>query len=56
MAMRPYQLTRPYMKNNYVYLSFLAMFIAVNLGLLISRGIQFRKSNGYVIVARMCGE
>ncbi|KAF4525979.1 hypothetical protein B566_EDAN000769 [Ephemera danica] len=56
MAMRPYQLTRPYMKNNYVYLTFLAAFIAVNLGLLISRGIQFRKSNGYVIVARMCGQ
>ncbi|KAJ9589563.1 hypothetical protein L9F63_017228, partial [Diploptera punctata] len=55
-ALRPYQLSRPYMKNNYVYLLFLTFFVAINLGLFISRAIQYRASNGFVIVARACGQ
>ncbi|XP_067002096.2 NADPH oxidase 5 [Anabrus simplex] len=55
-ALRPYQLSRPYMKNNYVYLIFLAGFLLVNIGLFISRAIQYRNFNGYVITARACGQ
>lgn len=51
----PHQLTAPYLKNNYVFLSFLIGYIAVNLGLFISRAIQYRAENGYVILARACG-
>uniref|UniRef100_A0A1B0CH89 EF-hand domain-containing protein n=2 Tax=Lutzomyia longipalpis TaxID=7200 RepID=A0A1B0CH89_LUTLO len=52
----PHQLTTPYLKNNYVYLSFLCLFIAINVGLFISRAIQYRESNGFVILARACGQ
>nr|QOE76458.1 NADPH oxidase 5 [Nilaparvata lugens] len=54
--MKPYQLSRPYMKNNYVYLIFLALFLAVNIGLFVSRAIEYRNSNFYVIFARACGQ
>lgn len=58
IALRPYQLTRPYLKNNYVYLIFLAAFVILNLGLFISRAVQYHNygANGYVIVARACGK
>ncbi|XP_055700750.1 NADPH oxidase 5 [Phlebotomus papatasi] len=52
----PHQLTTPYLKNNYVYLSFLCLFVAINIGLFISRAIQYRESNGFVILARACGQ
>ncbi|XP_062548461.1 NADPH oxidase 5 [Armigeres subalbatus] len=52
----PHQLTAPYIKNNYVFLSFLSVFILVNVGLFVSRAIQYRKSNGFVILARACGQ
>ncbi|GLH10501.1 Dual oxidase [Gryllus bimaculatus] len=55
-ALRPYQLSRPYMKNNYVYLIFLAAFAVVNIGLFISRSIQYREHHGFVILARACGQ
>jgi len=55
-ALCPYQLSRPYMKNNYVYLIFLACFVLVNIGLFVSRSIQYRTFNGFVIVARACGK
>ncbi|XP_066957368.1 NADPH oxidase 5 isoform X2 [Macrobrachium rosenbergii] len=54
--LKPYQMSLPYMKNNYVYLSFLLGYIAVNLGLFISRAVQFQKENGFYIVARACGQ
>jgi len=44
------------MKNNYVYLIFLACFVLVNIGLFVSRSIQYRTFNGFVIVARACGK
>lgn len=51
----PHQLTAPYLKNNYVFLTFLTAFVAVNVGLFVSRAIQYRESNIYVIFARACG-
>lgn len=51
----PHQLTAPYLKNNYVFLSFLTIFVAINVGLFVSRAIQYRESNIYVIIARACG-
>uniref|UniRef100_A0A182TB47 Uncharacterized protein n=1 Tax=Anopheles maculatus TaxID=74869 RepID=A0A182TB47_9DIPT len=52
----PHQLTAPYIKNNYVYLSFLTIFTLINVGLFVSRAIQYRNSNGFVIMARACGQ
>ena len=54
----PYQMSLPYLKNNYVYLSFLLAYIAINLGLFISRGVEYynQDSNGLTIAARACGE
>ncbi|KAK4885210.1 hypothetical protein RN001_001481 [Aquatica leii] len=56
MSFRPYQLTKPYAKNNYVYLIFLVAFLIANAALFISRSIQYRKSNTYTILARACGQ
>ncbi|XP_076282347.1 NADPH oxidase isoform X2 [Lasioglossum baleicum] len=55
-SLRPYQLTKPYMKNNYVYLAFICSFIFVNAALFISRLYAYRHSNGYVMLARACGQ
>ncbi|KAK7075488.1 NADPH oxidase 5 [Halocaridina rubra] len=52
----PYQMSLPYLKNNYVYLFFLFIYISVNLGLFIARAIQFQDDNGLYIVARACGQ
>lgn len=54
----PYQLTRPYWRNNYVYLAFVGAFLAVNLGLFISRAQQYSAlgAHAYIIVARACGQ
>lgn len=51
----PHQFTAPYLKNNYVFLTFLSVFLLINAGLFISRAIQYRNSNIYVIFARACG-
>ncbi|KAJ8982926.1 hypothetical protein NQ317_004582 [Molorchus minor] len=56
MSYRPYQLTLPYVKNNYVYLIFLAAFLFVNAALFISRAVQYRESNWFTIFARACGQ
>lgn len=53
---RPYQFTMPYMKNNYVYLIFLAFFLLVNVTLFLTRSYQYRKSNWFTIFARACGQ
>ncbi|XP_024085279.1 NADPH oxidase 5 [Cimex lectularius] len=55
-ALRPYQLTLPYIRNNYVYLIFVTVFFLVNLALFVSRSIQYRNYNVYVIFARACGQ
>ncbi|XP_063908421.1 NADPH oxidase 5 isoform X3 [Zophobas morio] len=56
MALKPYQLTKPYFKNNYVYLIFLAAFLFVNAALFISRAIEYRAANWFTIFARACGQ
>ncbi|KAL1130042.1 hypothetical protein AAG570_012985 [Ranatra chinensis] len=56
VALKPYQLSLPYIRNNYVYLIFAVAFFLVNLGLFVSRAIQYRHSNYYVIFARACGQ
>ncbi|CAH2251821.1 jg13788 [Pararge aegeria aegeria] len=53
--MKPYQLSLPYFKNNYVYLSYLFLFFTVNLGLFVARIVEYRDSNIFVIFARACG-
>ena len=55
-ALCPYQLSRPYVKNNYVYLIFLTFFMLINIGLFVSRSIEYHSSNGFIIVARACGK
>ncbi|RVE40785.1 hypothetical protein evm_014565, partial [Chilo suppressalis] len=54
--LKPYQLSLPYFKNNYVFLSYLAAFFLVNIGLFVSRAYEYRHSNGFVILARACGQ
>ncbi|BES91416.1 NADHypothetical protein oxidase [Nesidiocoris tenuis] len=54
--LRPYQLTLPYMKNNYVYLIFFSGFFLVNIILFVSRGIQYGSYHWFVIFARACGQ
>ncbi|XP_046833687.1 NADPH oxidase 5 [Vespa crabro] len=55
-SLRPYQLTKPYMKNNYVYIAFISLFLTINATLFVSRIFQYRRWNGYVILARACGQ
>ncbi|XP_058986833.1 uncharacterized protein LOC101895123 isoform X2 [Musca domestica] len=52
----PHQLTPAYMKNNHVFVTYLFFYIAINVCLFVSRAIQYRASNGFVIVARACGQ
>ncbi|XP_056645958.1 NADPH oxidase 5 isoform X1 [Diorhabda sublineata] len=56
MTWRPYYFTIPYVKNNYVYLTFLLGFLLVNAALFISRSIEYSRSNWYTIFARACGQ
>ncbi|XP_071869754.1 NADPH oxidase isoform X2 [Bombus fervidus] len=55
-SLRPYQLTKPYMKNNYVYIVFISIFVSINVALFVTRLYEYRTSNGYVMVARACGQ
>ncbi|XP_076766799.1 NADPH oxidase [Xylocopa sonorina] len=55
-SLLPYQLTKPYIKNNYVYIAFISMFILINVVLFVSRLIEYKASNGYVMLARACGQ
>ncbi|XP_058791385.1 NADPH oxidase 5 isoform X2 [Phymastichus coffea] len=52
----PYQLTKPYLKNNYVKMTFIACFFIINFALFVSRAYQYRHANGYIILARACGQ
>ncbi|KAF3428053.1 hypothetical protein E2986_09001 [Frieseomelitta varia] len=55
-SLRPYQLTKPYVKNNYVYILFISIFISINMALFVTRLYEYRTSNGYVMLARACGQ
>lgn len=54
-SLTPYQLTKPYMKNNYVYIVFLSLFVLTNVALFVSRLYEYRNAGGYVMMARACG-
>ncbi|XP_055921877.1 NADPH oxidase 5 isoform X2 [Eupeodes corollae] len=52
----PHQFTGAYVRNNQVFVSYLVMYIAINVGLFVSRSIQYRNSNFNTILARACGQ
>ena len=54
--MVPYQFSMPYIRNNYVYLTFLFLFLAVNIGMFVGRIFQFIDFPVPYIIARACGE
>ncbi|XP_043282159.1 NADPH oxidase 5 [Venturia canescens] len=55
-SLTPYQLTKPYMKNNYVYIAFLSLFILTNVALFVSRLYKYRDAGIFVMLARACGQ
>ncbi|CAH0715144.1 unnamed protein product, partial [Brenthis ino] len=54
--MKPYQLSLSYFRNNYVYVSYLMVFFAINVGLFAARVVEYWLSNVFVIFARACGQ
>ncbi|XP_018375602.1 PREDICTED: NADPH oxidase 5 [Trachymyrmex cornetzi] len=56
LSLRPYQLTKPYMKNNYVFIAFISMFMVINVTLFVSRLYKYRNHNAYIMFARACGQ
>jgi hypothetical protein len=44
------------MKNNYVYIAFISIFILINVALFASRLYEYRHHSGYVMLARACGK
>jgi len=44
------------MKNNYVYIAFISIFILINVALFASRLYEYRRHSGYVMLARACGK
>ncbi|CAH1394266.1 unnamed protein product, partial [Nezara viridula] len=55
-SLRPYQLSLPYIKNNYVFIIFAMFIFCINLVLIIQRIIQYSAANFFVISARACGQ
>ncbi|XP_014613569.1 PREDICTED: NADPH oxidase 5 [Polistes canadensis] len=55
-SLQPHQLTMPYIKNNYVYITFICIILTINLILFLTRIIEYRQNNVYVILARACGQ
>lgn len=58
LALRPYQLSRPYWRNNHVYLAFLFVYLVVNLTLFFVRVHQYTRdgATAYLTLARACGK
>lgn len=56
LSLRPYQLTKPYIKNNYMYIAFLLLFILINCILFISKLYEYSNRNGFIMFARACGQ
>nr|XP_045625272.1 NADPH oxidase 5-like isoform X1 [Procambarus clarkii]XP_045625282.1 NADPH oxidase 5-like isoform X1 [Procambarus clarkii] len=54
--LKPYQLSIPYAKNNYVYLTFLFIYLAINVCLFATRAYEYWNNNTYTILARACGQ
>ncbi|XP_011305289.1 NADPH oxidase 5 [Fopius arisanus] len=55
-SLRPYQLTKPYLKNNYVFMCSLWIFFLINFALFVSRMYEYRDAGGLVMIARACGQ
>ncbi|XP_018347473.1 PREDICTED: NADPH oxidase 5 [Trachymyrmex septentrionalis] len=56
LSLRPYQLTKPYIKNNYVFIAFISMFMLINVILFVSRLYKYRNHSVYIMFARACGQ
>lgn len=52
----PDKLKWSYIRNNWASVTFLFIYLSINLGLFVSRAIEYCEHNGYVIVARACGQ
>ncbi|XP_044590115.1 NADPH oxidase 5 isoform X1 [Cotesia glomerata] len=55
-SLKPYQLTKPYLKNNHVFIVFLSAFVIINFILFVTRLYQYRNTNSYTMLARACGQ
>ncbi|CAK1547572.1 unnamed protein product [Leptosia nina] len=55
-SLKPYQLSLPYFRNNYVFVIYLVVFSLVNLALFAARIVEYWESNVFVIFARACGQ
>ncbi|CAB0028562.1 unnamed protein product [Trichogramma brassicae] len=51
----PRKLQSSYIKNNYIKITFLAMYVLTNLIIFVSRAYQYKGNNGYFILAKACG-
>ncbi|XP_014235991.1 NADPH oxidase 5 [Trichogramma pretiosum] len=51
----PRKLQSSYIKNNYIKITFLAMYVLTNLIIFVSRAYQYKDNNGYFILAKACG-
>ncbi|XP_052756784.1 NADPH oxidase 5 [Galleria mellonella] len=54
--LKPYQLSLPYFKNNYVFLIYLLLFTLVNVGLFVSRLQEYWSAGVFTMLARACGQ
>lgn len=54
--MRPYQLSLNYLRNNYVFVSYLAFFFLMNVALFIARIVEYWDHNIFVKFARASGK
>ncbi|XP_059056075.1 NADPH oxidase 5-like [Achroia grisella] len=54
--LKPYQLSVPYFKNNYVFLIYLLLFTLVNVGLFVSRLYEYWDAGVFTMLARACGQ
>ncbi|KAL0099174.1 hypothetical protein PUN28_020033 [Cardiocondyla obscurior] len=55
-SLLPYQLTKPYIKNNFVFITFMSMFVLIHVALFATRLYEYRHSNGYIMIARASGQ
>ncbi|KAM3957213.1 NADPH oxidase [Aphomia sociella] len=54
--LKPYQLSLPYFKNNYVFLIYLMLFSLVNVGLFVQRLEKYWNDGIFTMLARACGQ
>jgi len=56
MEMKPYQLSKPYLKNNHVFLISVAVMALINLFLFFQRIYEYRNATVYLMLARATGK